>query len=96
MMPWQMKETAKKDSDGFPVQRLHFFDYEGDRLLAELDACAPAATINTDEFSYIMLSPDQLRRIADWVERAQVKTDAWNESVAGKRYLAEIRGESAQ
>ena len=81
-----MRETVKK-SDGFPVQRLHFEDVHGDKLIAELDVEAPAAMIDTDEFSYVVLFPDQLRRMADWVERSWDKTEAWRESPEGRAYL---------
>ena len=81
-----MRATVKK-SDGFPVQRLHFKDGHGDKLIAELDVEYPAAMIGTEQFSYIVLSPDQLRRMADWVERSWDDTEKWRASPAGRAYL---------
>ena len=51
-----MRETAKNE-DGFPVQRLHFHDTEGDKLLAKLDVEIPAANLQTEGLSYVLLTP---------------------------------------
>ena len=84
-----MRETVKK-VDGFPVRRLHLVDGHGDKLVAEVDVEYPAALIGTEQFTFIVLSPSQLRRMADWVERAWTQTEEWRQSEDGRLYSEQL------
>lgn len=72
------------------MQSIHFKDCEGDKIVAELDVEIEAANIQTPHLSYLVLSPRQLRRLADWVERAQDKTDRWMETPEAENYIDSI------
>ena len=93
-----IRATTKKDETGFPKERLHMRDAEGDKLLITVDSEYEfgAAIIPTEDFNFIVLTPDLLRLIADWVEEATAKENEFADSPAGIAWLDKTCGEDGK
>lgn len=80
-----------KMEDGFPLHRVHLRDWEGDKTTVDLDPDGAGgghvARLNADGLNYLVLTPAQLRRLADWVERKDREMKEWLETEDGKRWI---------